>query len=221
MPKAGAEEAFFAQVPKAGIYLSVEVTAADPDAARYLAEQRVGQVFAGLNLFNVDDHIGLKQTTVLVEDGEGVRTAVEYKRPGSQHLGTYESRQTKAEMLFRVQRRVGAADAAQLAAAVQYHRLALLATGDEARLVNLWIALEALCQGGTGSIIERVCSRVSPCVSVDNVRKNLMSLAVYVRFLWGDSDAKEFLAIFPESRKEQLKPEDLVRVLVLPDGCPP
>jgi hypothetical protein len=219
-PKVGAEETFFSQIPKTGVYLSVEVRAADPDAARYRAEQRIGQVFAGLNLFNVDDHIGLKQTTVLVEDDGGVQTAVEYRRPGSQYLGSYESRQTKAEMLFRVQKRLSPADNAQISAAVQYHRLALLATSDEARLVNLWIALEALCQGGPGSIIERVCGRVSPCVSVDNVRRNLMSLALYVRFLWGDSDAKEFLAIFPGSRKDQLKPEDLQRVLLLPDRSP-
>jgi hypothetical protein len=103
-----------------------------------------------------------------------------------------------------------------LSAALQYHRLAMLATSDEARLVNLWIALEALCEGGRGSIIERVCTRIAPCVSLDNVRKTIISLALYVRFLWNDSDKADYLALFPNSNEDRLEPEDLVDVLLRP-----
>jgi hypothetical protein len=118
-----------------------------------------------------------------------------------------------------VQRSVGAADAAQLAAAIQYHRLALLATSDEARLVNLWVALEALCQGGAGSIIERVCTRVAPCVSVDNVRKTLISLALYLRFYWPASgEQKAFVRLFPALSDGRLEPDELLEVLLLPEN---
>ena len=212
-----AAERFFRRVTRYSVYLSVEVNAADPEAARHIAEQRLGQVFAGMNLFNIDDHIGLKQAEALVEDDAGTQTLVEHQRLGSHYLGSYESRQTKAELLFRVQQAVAESDAAQLSAAVQYHRLALLATSEEARLVNLWVALEALCQGGAGSIIERVSTRVAPCVAVENARKTLISLALYVRFLWRESDDKDaFLRLFPNSSDERLQPEDLVSVLLLP-----
>ena len=156
----------------------------------------------------------------LVADEDGEQTIVESRRVGSHYLGNYDARQVKLELLFRVQQTVADADAAQLSAALQYHRLAMMATSDEARLVNLWIALEALCQGGDGSIIERVTTRIAPCVSVDNVRKTIVSLALYLRFLWNESDKADFLALFPKSTEERLEPEDLVALLLLPRDDP-
>jgi hypothetical protein len=100
---------------------------------------------------------------------------------------------------------------------LQYHRLALTATSDEARFVNLWVALESLCQGGPGSIISRVCTRISPCVSIGNIKKTITSLAMYIRHVWGDEHA-QFLAIFPNSNPTLLKQEDLLQVLLLQPG---
>ena len=149
----------------------------------------------------------------LVADNEGGKAIVGHHRLGSYYLGSYESRLLKADLFFRVQRNVcrgtSPPDASQLAAAIEYHRLALLATSDEARLVNLWIALEALCQGGEGSIIERVWSRISPCVSVENIRKTLVSLSIYVKRLWDYEDPSPFLALFPNSTEHRLDPSDL------------
>jgi hypothetical protein len=217
----GPAERFYKRVSGDTISLKVRVMAADPEAARHFADQRLAEVFAGLNLFSVDDRFVRKQTRVLVEDDNGKQTIVGYRRVGSQYLGNYDSRQVKLELLFRVEQSSAAKpDAAQLSAALQYHRLAMLATNDEARLVNLWIALEALCQGGDGSIIERVSTRIAPCVSVDNVRKTIVSLALYVRFLWNDSDKADFLALFPNSSEDRLDPEDLLNLLLLPKDDP-
>ena len=176
-------------------------------------------MFAGLNLFSVDDRFVQKQIKVLVEDADGKQTILGYPPGGQQYLGSYDSRQVKLELLFRVQQSAAEPDAAQLSAALQYHRLAMLAS-DEARLVNLWVALEALCQGGDGSIIERVTTRIAPCVSVDNIRKTIVSLALYVRFLWDDSDKADFLALFPQSNEDRLEPEDLINLLLLPEDDP-
>jgi hypothetical protein len=217
----GAEAEFYKTAMKFSVSLSVEVVAADPSAARQAAEKRLGEVYAGLNLFNIDDRFGSSLTSALVEDETGAKTIVDHRRLGSQYLGSYDSRLVKADLLFRVQdrlKRTSPSDASQLAAAVEYHRLALQATSDEARLVNLWIALEALCQYGEGSIIERVWSRISPCVSLDNVRKNLTSLAIYVKGLWTDANKVEFLKLFPNSTEKRLEPADLTVILLLPDG---
>lgn len=206
---------FYRRVGGDTISLKVQVTAADPEAARHLANQRLGEVFAGLNLFSVDDRFIQKQMNMLVTDGEGKQTIAGYRRVGSHYLGSYDSRQVKLDLLFRVQQRIAKADAAHLSAALQYHRLAMLAVSDEAKLVNMWIGLEALCQGGDGSIIKGVTSRIAPCVAVDNIRKNIVSLALYVRFLWNDSDKAEFLALFPNSFEDHLDPDDLLSLLLL------
>lgn len=217
---AGPPEEFFQRLTQTGFYLKTDVEAADPEAARHIAGQRLGHVFAGLNLFKVDGKVALRDTGVLVEDGKGKAHLIEAQRLGSKYLGDYESRLTKAEMLFRVQGRLGPPDNAHLAAALQYHRLAMLATGDEARFVNLWVALEALCQGRQGSIIERVCARVAPCVSVDNISKTMINLALYVRQLWEGPEAGAFATLFPGSKKDYLSPDELLALLLKPEDGP-
>ena len=191
-----------------------------PRGGQNKAEKRLGELYAGLNLFSIDDRYAIKGSNALVIDEAEVKTIVRHHRLGSHYLGDYASKLFKVDLLFSVQQRLqgtSPSDASQLAAALEYHRLALLATSDEARLVNLWIALEALCQGGEGSIIERVWSRISPCVSVENVRKNLISLSIYVKELW-EHAAAPFLALFPNSSGTRLEPGDLAAVLLLPNG---
>jgi hypothetical protein len=157
---------------------------------------------------------------VLVKDSAGNQSVIRSRRLNSSHLGSYESRQIKLDLLFRVQQSIHEIDADQLSAALQYHRLAMLATSNEARLVNLWIALEALCQGGDGSIIERVSTRIAPCVSLENIRKTIVSLALYVRFLWSETDVKDFLGLFPASTEDRLAPDDLLALLLRPRDDP-
>jgi hypothetical protein len=212
-------DSFFKGAPT--VWLAVQVQADDPEEARNKAEKRIGELCAGLNLFSIDDRFGFKVTNALVVEETGAKTLVRHRRLGSHYLGSYDSRLLKVDLLFRVQERLqrtSPSDASQLAAAIEYHRLALHATSDEARLVNLWIALEALCQGGGGSIIERVWSRISPCVSIENVRKTLVSLSIYVKGLWTQANRNEFLALFPNSTESRLEPADLTAVLLLPDG---
>lgn len=217
----GAAEEFYKHVSKSAPSLWVRVEAADPEAARHRAEKRLGELFAAKNLFNVDARFGVRALKALVVDEAGEKTIVERQRLGSQYLGAYDARVLKVDLLFRVEsqlRRVAPPDASQLAAVIEYHRLALLANNDEARLVNLWVALEALCQGGDGSIIERVWSRIAPCVAVDNVRRNLISLSIFLRKLWTVDNDGDFSSLFPNSNKDRLEPDDLARVLLLPDG---
>jgi len=211
------EEQFYKSASKFQIFVRVKTKAADPEAAWRRADQRLGEVFAGLNLFSIDNRYRVKPLGVLVKDEGGAAILVGHRRLGSEYLGNYDARQIKAEMLFRVLGNVGKQDKSQISAAIQYHRLALQATSDEARLLNLWIALEALCQGEEGSIIERVCTLISPSVSLENVQKNFTSLALYVRFLWDDSDREQFLALFPSSSEDRLEPGDLVNLLLLPE----
>ena len=196
---------FYKAAPTNQIFLKVRANAADPESAWRQADQRLGEIFAGVNLFDIDRRFGYRTVGVLVTDESGAQLIVGHRRLGTEYLGTYDSRQTKAEMHFRVLERASQENRDQLSAASQYHRLALDATSDEARLLNLWIALEALCQGEDGNIIERICRLISPCVSLENVQKNLTSLALYVRFLWTDKDMNLFLELFPSSSHDKTR----------------
>jgi hypothetical protein len=198
------------------IILCVKVRATEPEAAWRMADRRLGEVFAGWNLFRVEDRIQLRTPRVLVVDEDGAATIVRPGQLGSGYLRSYDSIPVNDEMLFNVLANGRPQDRAQISAAIQYHRLALQATSDEARLLNLWITLEALCQGDDGGIIQRVCALISPCVSLENVQKNMAGLSRYVRFLWDDFDSVDFLKLFPASTEERLEPQDLVNLLLRP-----
>ena len=216
---AGPEVEFYNRGNQLTVYLSVKVTAVDQESARHVAEQRLFQFFAGLNLYGVEDPLGLAHPDALVEDADGKKWRVG-ERGEIAYLANAKSMYPKAGTLFQVHQRLGSEDAAQLMAALQYHRLALTATSDEARFINLWVALESLCQGGNGSIIDRVCTRIPPCVSIGNVRKTFAALARYIRYLWTDADRPQFLALFPNSNTNVLRQEDLLRVMLLKPGSP-
>ena len=219
-PDDAAELQFYQRANQRSVYVVVRTAGVDPEAARHAAEQRLSEVFASLNLYGVEDQYGVNHPDVLVIGADDGKRVVSQSRTGVSYLSNTRMRRERAERLFRVQERLGRDDSAQLMSALQYHRLALTSTSDEARFMNLWVALEAMCQGGEGSIIGRVCKRVPPVVALSNARKTLTSLAKYVRFLWNDGDKDRFLALFPGSREDQLRPEDLLRVLLLPDGDP-
>ncbi len=77
-----------------------------------------------------------------------------------------------------------------------------------------------MSQDDEGTIIDRVCTLIAPCVSIENVQKNLTSIALYVRFLWNDTDRAQFLALFPSSNSERLDPKDLANLLLLSEDHP-
>jgi Apea-like HEPN len=216
----GDEQEFYSSGNNSTVYLSVTVESVDPEAARHAAEQRLTQVFATLNLYGVEDKFLIDPPTALVIKPNNEKQRVGPADSGVSYLNNAWSRITKSEALFRVYNRLSVEDQAQLMAALQYHRLALTSTSDEARFVNLWIGLESMCQEGSESLIERVTSRISPCVSLGKIRKTLISLSKYVRHLWTAADHARFLALFPNSRPEQLRAEDLLSVLLLEDNTP-
>lgn len=220
----GAATEFHQKTAAGGVSVKMTVVAADPYVARRVAEKCAGEIFAAKNLFDIEERFGIKTLTALVECKNGGDARILELEPlGATHLGNYKGERLDAQQLFRVHDRLkqtSPTDAMRLGAAMEYHRLAISATSDEARLMNLWIAVEALCQGSDGSIIERVWTRIAPCVAVENVRRTMVSLAIYVKSLWTKDDREEFLQLFPNSTPKRLVPSDLLQVLTLPDQHP-
>ena len=62
------------------IWLSVDVEADDPEEARNKADKRLGELYAGLNLFSIDDRFGFKVPDALVVDEAGAKTIVGPRR---------------------------------------------------------------------------------------------------------------------------------------------
>lgn len=215
----GAEADFYRQGSAQDVFVTVHSTATDPVSARHRAEQRLSQLFAAMNVYGVECDFRLKVSVALVRGPENGRELVTPSESRLGHLRNTKSVHVKAARLLEILDRPEVAGTPQLQAALQYHRLSLLSTNDEARLVNLWVAVESLCRGQEGSIIDRVCSRLAPSVALGNIRKILTSLAIYVRMFWREDDAKRdaLLKLFPNSDAKTLGPEDLLSVLLQPD----
>jgi hypothetical protein len=95
---------FYKGAPTNQIFLKVRAKAADPESAWRQADQRLGEIFAGVNLFDIDRRFSYRTVGVLVTDTSGAHSIVGHRRLGTEYLGTYDSRQTKAEMQFRGKR---------------------------------------------------------------------------------------------------------------------
>lgn len=101
----------------------------------------------------------------------------------------------------------------QLAASLEYHRLAIASTTESARLVNMWIALESLTTRGRGSTIQVICDTVPSAVAIGNIKKHLRSLAIYIMSHLNatNQDPAEIFHDFGEGSR--LEPRVLLRTL--------
>ena len=86
---------------------------------------------------------------------------------------------------------------------------------DESQLVSLWIALESLCRRGKGtSIIESVCSSVSPSVCVGNPRKAVENLTSYLQPVWAAMVSAESIKKLTYSNMSEIDARDVLLSLV-------
>lgn len=105
-------------------------------------------------------------------------------------------------------------DRDQCLAALHYHELAISAETEEGRLINLWIALEAITRHGTGSNIGRICRYLPASLALNNTGRILTQLAVDIRHMWRKEDSPQFLAHCPSSTPTRLHPRDLLTALL-------
>lgn len=226
-PTTEEEKKFYERGYVKDVNVSITSEAVDSVSARYAASQRLNDLFASLNLYGVEEEFQPKVDDALVRMSDGQYQIVPPTQARLGYLRNAKGIHWKAEKLLQVHGHLKHShpeDAAQLMAALHYHRLSLTATSDEARLVNLWVALESLCQQGGDSIINRVCSKTSPCVASGNVRKILVSMAIYVRFFWDETSFDDFHKLFPNAsrtdKRSSLPIEDLLAILLKPADSP-
>lgn len=226
-PTSDVERDFYKRGYTNEVNVTVTGEAVDPITARYAAAQRLNDLFAALNLYGVEEVYRVKVDDALVRKSSGTFQIVPPTEARLGYLRNAKGIHWKAENLLKAHSRLHIThrdDAAQLIASLHYHRLAMSSTSDEARLVNLWVALESLCQEGEGSIIHRVCSKTAPCVASGNPRKVLTNLAIYVRFFWDDTNFSDFQTLFPNASRSasrsRLPIGDLLAVLLKDSNSP-
>lgn len=136
-----AEVRFYGKGNPTDVFAEVSVNDLDPVAAYRAAEARLVNVLAALNLYFVQHRLELKGTWALVSDDEQT-LSIRIERTREFLLRNKLEAADRVEACLQLLEGnwLTREDRDQMAAALQYHRLALTASTDESRLVNLWIA---------------------------------------------------------------------------------
>jgi hypothetical protein len=215
------EEAFFAKAAPTDLFATVRVNALDPLTARDAAAPRIASMIAAVAAFERETTVSLKGTQLLVRPRGERAQLVALTDTRRFYAPSSRDAEKRVVQLVHLQNAMRDDDREQLDAALQYHRLAIGAQTDEARLVNLWVALESLLRRSEGaSIIERLSSHVPQAVALTNVPKIVTGLAIYLRHYWAAHGIERFRPIFEHVHPKRLAPADLLEVLLETDDGP-
>ena len=215
------EQTFYGKAAEGEAFADIVTKALDPVIARRVAEEKVAGFFAAINLFlpNQQPDFRGKSALVWCEEDQGS----ESPRPITLPLRRFRPIGFRAVAdpprqighYLEMRSNLQSSEFEQIDSALQYHRLALQAPSDEARLVNFWISLETICRRSRGrsSIIHSICEQVVPSVAVGNVRKLLTSLATYLQGFRRASQREDIRKLFPNASEDSLPIGDLLDLL--------
>jgi len=216
-PRDSTEAGFLRQDESASI-LSVKVEALDPHSARSRAEEHLCGLLSLNRLYQPHKGKGAVwncDNLALVEKIEDQgRQAI----PSDASRLTYvrharKPAQATAETLRMVE---GLKDESQrdvLRSTLMYHRLFTEALSDEARLVNLWIAMEVLIPTGTGSTIDRMSDYVSTILTTEYPVSVAKALPIAMRGFWKIADKTALLPKLSQSTVYRFEVYDVLRCL--------
>ncbi len=211
------DQAFLDQDTSASI-LSIRVQAQDMHAARACAEHelcgllslnRLYQPHKGKGASWNSDHMAL----VLDED-HNTRQQI----PSDASRLTYirhasKPGQATADTLKLIENLKNPTQRDVLRSSLLYHRHFTEATADEARLVNLWIALEILIPSGTGSMIDRLSDYVSTILTTEYPVSVAKALPIAMRAHWKPSDKATLLPQLARSNASKFDVYDVLQCL--------
>jgi hypothetical protein len=214
----GERKAFYNQVGPTDVVVEIPVRAPHPHAARGIAEKRLRDAFAAITLFHPQTRVALKNVEALIVDDGG---SASIRPPDKSRLGHIRDLSQIGALLEQVAAVTGKLDpvnARRFRASMEYHQIAVAATTDDVRLVNLWTALECLV-GGHGAAFDRLSSWLPYALGLRNARKTLRGIGRYVREAWHKQSAS-LLPMFPNSSASSLDEGDLFDVLIRDEGDP-
>lgn len=212
-----AEKTFFSQSIPNTVLATVHVKALDAVSARRSGEQKLATLIASAKLLWPRRTFVIQGNPALVwSTSGGSALLVERDKSRAGRMGDSKRFAENLEKFVRARQALSTTDRDRLAAAVHYHNLAMTSPTDEARLVNLWIALEGIATEGGSSIIEAVVSAVAPTLALRNVEKQVVGLAGYLAAAAKSAQTTESDAYgiaFPKSKPGFIEKLDLLEAL--------
>lgn len=207
------EKEFFGKDRGSGI-VRVELSALDPYGAKVLAEQKLEALFAVAKLYQSSKQWIIKHSLVLVKESEGENSFLLDDCSNVRDLSDSKKPENDIDHLFGVISKINAKTSDQLISSLQYHKLALSATTDESKFINLWIGLEALVQGEDGSIIQRLQDYIPAINSLNYIKELSIYFPVSIRELWREKDTSEIREKLAKSKEYRLEASDFIKILL-------
>ena len=170
-------------------FAQVSNKAVDPYGAYEHARRKVERALASIRLFHFEGDADLITDAIIKNDEEQI-VSIDYFKIYNNYLHNTKKPLTKVEELSNVIDNLKSRDKERISAVLQYHRLAMAAHTDEARLVNLWVALECLVRVPGKTIISNVCDLVIPSLATQHMHGVIRGLAIDLRHAWRSPQAK-------------------------------
>ena len=194
----------------------VKVSSCDPYSARDIAEQTLESIFAVCKLYQVSKLAKIKHDLVLVREklGNGKSYIIE---PDISRLGYIRDAKKPTEsieLFAKLQGKLRTEDADQIMASMQYHKMAMYASTDDSRLVNLWIAMESLIGRSNRNIIDTICHYVPVSIATDYVYQIARNFPIAIRKFWRNSETESLRTMLNSSTEHILEPRDLLNILL-------
>lgn len=199
--------------------LECRVEARDSYAARRQAIQIIESILAYWRIYRPSrEHI--VHPGVLVISKESKIFIGKNKRPEVLLPRDARGADQRAADLFDSITTIQEDHARHLGAALQYFRLSLYARKQEARLINLWIALEALFQDiGQGSLISKATRYVSDIMAINYIQNIARAIPVDIRDVWRNNQPIPFLDLLPSSNDRILHSDDFMILSIVNANC--
>lgn len=100
-------------------------------------------------------------------------------------------------------------------ASIQYFRLSLMSTNDEAKLTNLWIALESLFQDQTGTIIGNITKNVASITTLNYLYSTLIAVSKDLKpYMKSISEDEDINKVLEKTNRFRFHPYDLNKILL-------
>jgi len=208
-----AEQAAFRAQDKEPLVVTVKVQAMDAYAARSIGESLLETAFSAKKMYQASKTAGIKHPHVLVRSSESEQL-IGPDLFRLSHLKDSKQPHNDISELMRLRDNLDVSDFGYLNAALQYHKLSIIAGTDEVRLVNLWIALESLVQDSGKNVIDRITTRIPPLLTTIYPYSLLRALSEDMRFFWRNADKDDLLSQLKRSNKYLISPNDLLAILL-------
>ncbi len=211
-PLLSEEETVFYNQDKEEKIAIVKVKALDAYCARYAAEE-ILQGFFAINMFyQVSKTARSKHPIALVQTQDEVFN-VEPDTSRLKYIKDTNKPDLNISALADVLKRLNSQDSGKILASLKYHKLALNTQIDEARLINLWVALETLTKNEEITIIESICSYVPKAIAIGYIYRISRAIPISISKLWQNSNTDELLQLLENSNEYKLHPIDMLKIL--------